>query len=135
MSNYFEWLESYSVGVPELDDDHKILIVLVNDLVVLVNGGVCKRTLEEILMQLLDYTVFHFQREERLFEQTDYPEMERHRRYHDQFVRKLVEYFIGFKKKTLNTTDFATFLMDWMITHIQHEDMRYSQHFKDSGLV
>ena len=134
MAKYFEWMESYSVGISELDDDHKVLVSLVNDLVVLVNGEKKDTALGEILERLMDYTVFHFGREERLFEETDYPEADVHRRSHDRFVRRLVEFHMHHRKKTLKTTDLATFLMDWLMTHIQHEDKRYSLHFRANGL-
>ena len=134
MSKYFEWMESYSVGISELDDDHKVLVSLVNDLVVFVNGNKSDIDLGAILERLMDYTVFHFGREERLFDQTNYPEAETHRRAHDRFVRRLVEFHMHHRKKTLKPTDLATFLMDWLITHIQQEDKRYSLHLRASGL-
>ena len=134
MSSYFEWLESYSVGVSELDDDHKVMVSLVNDLVILVNGGETDRGMGDILERLMDYTVFHFGREERLFEETNYPESDTHRRSHDRFVRRLVEFHMNHRKKTLKASDLATFLMDWLITHIQHEDKRYTAHFKINGI-
>ena len=134
MSNYFEWMDSYSVGISELDEDHKVLVSLVNDLVVFVNGNKSDIDLGAVLEQLMDYSVFHFGKEERLFEQTKYPEAENHRRSHDRFARRLVEFHTLYRKKTLKTTDFATVLMDWLITHIQHEDKRYSPHLRASGL-
>ncbi len=74
------WTEEMSVGVKALDDDHKMLIEMMNKLNDGILAGQSNLALEDVVESLVRYTRLHFAREERLFAQTGYPAARRTRR-------------------------------------------------------
>ena len=60
----FVWNDSYSVKVAELDNQHKKLIGLINQLYDAMKEGKGKDVLEVIFTELIEYTKNHFSAEE-----------------------------------------------------------------------
>lgn len=69
---YFEWNNSLSVHDELIDEDHKILIGMVNELHDAADLGKDYITLSSILERLAAYTREHFQREEDLMQAIAY---------------------------------------------------------------
>ena len=59
-----KWDDSLSVNVEIIDDQHKRLIGMINDLQNALQEGRATQALNTILDGLADYTVYHFQAEE-----------------------------------------------------------------------
>jgi hemerythrin len=62
-----EWEDIYSVGIEEFDNDHKKLIELINRLHQAMLDKKAKEVLGEIINELVDYTIYHFNKEEAMF--------------------------------------------------------------------
>lgn len=60
------WNDRISVGVETIDADHKKLIAMVNDLYDAILAGCGRKKLDSLLDHLIDYTRYHFAREEKL---------------------------------------------------------------------
>ena len=67
-----------------LDEDHKRMIGLMNELHDVLVGEEPREEVDRILAELEDYTVYHFHHEEELFGRTDYPDAEIHKREHNE---------------------------------------------------
>ena len=89
----FEWKDSFSVGIGSIDEDHKGLINIINELFDAVSHGVAKEHISSDLAKLVDYTKTHFKREEIFFEKTNYPLLEEHKLQHDVFIKKINNLF------------------------------------------
>ena len=79
---FAEWTDEFSVGIEEIDGEHKQLLALLNELNDAVEAGERREALGKVLDGLIHYVVFHFTHEEALFLRTNYPGYERHRRQH-----------------------------------------------------
>ncbi|MGE5385072.1 MAG: bacteriohemerythrin, partial [Betaproteobacteria bacterium] len=127
---FIEWNESMSVGHPDLDFDHRRLIGIINRLWV-ASGHGHRRVIEFILDDLVNYTEFHFKREEELMAEAGYADVERHRRVHAGFCRRIEEirweYFQGIRDQARD--EIFRFLTTWLNRHILDEDMRYKPCF------
>ena len=77
------WTPDFAVGVSSLDTDHKVLISLINQLDDAIRAGEPQETLTRVLEALLDYTDYHFAREEALMHACGYPDVEAHIRTHN----------------------------------------------------
>lgn len=73
MSATFQWKDSYSVKVAALDNQHKKLFDLVNELHVAMSQGHGKDVAGDVLRRLIDYTVHHFSAEETLMQKHNFP--------------------------------------------------------------
>ncbi len=83
------WEPRFGVGHDGIDADHERLFTLFNDFVTVVNDDREDSEIQSVLRDLLEYTDYHFDREERLMKRYGYPDYEQHKLMHDAFVRQL----------------------------------------------
>ncbi len=115
--------ESLLVGFDAIDDDHKKLVALVNQLHNAVAKGLGKISVMEKLDELVDYTAWHFRHEERLMQTNDYPHLERHQIKHKALIAQVQEIQEQFKADDLNAPGKLNRLIkNWLINHILKVD-------------
>ena len=76
---FFAWGPKYDVGVPPMNDEHKVLIALMNRLWEQNKEGAPQHVLIDTLAKLHGYTEKHFADEEAYMESVSYPDIELHR--------------------------------------------------------
>ena len=130
-----DWDVKYSVNVQEIDDQHEKLFSLFNKLQVAMIKGKQKAELEQVLAELIDYTVIHFATEEKLMHQFSYIGYVEHKRTHDTLLaeaKELQENFI--KDRIILAEEVSVFLTDWLTDHILEVDKKYAPLFKNKGI-
>jgi hemerythrin-like metal-binding protein len=127
--DFIIWKDQYSVGIDKIDDQHKKLIKILNELYELFMEKTAEQNLIKILDQLMDYTHYHFLNEEQLFVESGYYDSAQHKKIHDKFKKEVVSLIDEVKEgKTRVTYKLMTFLNNWLLKHIQEEDQRYAEH-------
>ena len=125
----FLWKEEYSVNINDFDEEHKKLFELgskLYDLVKLKDMDIYDEILT-VLGELEDYTLGHFDHEEGVMQQHEYPGLSEHRSHHQAFVNKLKE----LKSKDIDaaqskiTMEMLVFIADWISVHILKIDKKY----------
>jgi hemerythrin len=135
MMALISWSNALSVNIKELDDQHKCLIELVNNLHDAMKAGKGNAIIGPILSDLLSYTSFHFATEEKYFQQYAYPEFPRHKKEHDELTKKTKELNASYREGKLTITiEVMTFLKDWLSNHILVSDKKYSPFLCSRGL-
>ena len=127
------WSPTFSVGVQIIDDQHKGLFNLVNDLFNHVSGNEQEEReyFNKVIQQAVKYVKIHFATEERIMTTTKYPGYANHKREHDSFVMTVVEKVQDFEAgRRLTLTSFTKFLKEWILTHIAVMDKQYINYFK-----
>lgn len=121
------WRDNLSVGVDDVDADHKHLIDLLNELHYLVFAGGDRTSVGKVLEKLVRYTEYHFDREEKLMRVAGYPGLEEHRTRHQDLARRLFEYRKSFEDRpeSFDSEAFYDFLSEWLVVHVLDEDMKY----------
>lgn len=135
-SRFIRWKSKYSVGVPSIDDDHKKLINLINQLQNANYYFVDKEYERQALNELIDYTKYHFDREEKLMQKFGYPDLEPHLEQHKQMINKvnrMVEDYEANAEHAIDNT--VKFLRNWLINHIRKTDMAYKEFFSDKNVM
>lgn len=131
----FVWDESYNVGIEEIDQDHKRLVTLINDLYEAMQDGSGGALLLPIFSALRNYTETHFAREERFIVECDAPDQESHFQEHKQMMAKLAElesrHRSGEAAISLQT---LTFLRDWLKNHICVVDQAMAEQLREDTL-
>ena len=129
------WRDEYSVGVTEIDQQHRKLVNLINQLQTAVDYSTGEEFEREALDELVDYTKTHFSYEEDLMEQHGYPDFEPHRAQHQKMIKQvdevLAEYAVD-KEAAMN--DALDFLREWLIKHINGTDKEYSSFLISKGV-
>lgn len=120
-----------SVGIPDIDADHKRFICLINDFI---RAIVERMGLLEIgirLQLVLEDAERHFAQEEKLFKKWQYPHALRHANKHREVIKAVHD--IMEEAKTYNfdsewkNAELA--IKDVLVSHVMDEDMKYADFF------
>lgn len=123
------WDKILSVGVDEIDDDHRKLIHIFN----ILNRAVADRESPEYLAaalaELIHCTVWHFSHEERLMLKHRYPAADEHRTEHGELILNAQE----LQRSMLQADEpFAQeqllYLERWLTEHILTADARLGEY-------
>ncbi|MDE2586163.1 MAG: hemerythrin family protein [Betaproteobacteria bacterium] len=121
------WNDSYSVGMLEIDEQHKALFGTINRLwAVLVGGKGDNAEVLRLIDELERYTVAHFSAEEAFMAQAGYPELVAHKVLHKNFVQRIAEERQGVVQGKRLSLDLLHFLKDWLVDHILVQDQQYA---------
>lgn len=129
------WNDSYSVGVKMLDDQHKGLVSVLNELHAAMMGGKAKDITGPLLRSLVKYTEQHFTAEEALLTRSNYPRLAEHKTHHQGLTRQVLEFAGRFERGEISlTVQLLTFLRDWLTNHILKEDHQYGPWLNQHGI-
>ena len=132
---YLEWKDEYGVGIDSIDQQHKKLINLINQLQTAVDYSTGEEFERDALNELVDYTKTHFSYEEGLLRDNDYPEYEPHKLQHETMLKKVEEVLAEYERNNESAMDNAIdFLKDWLINHINGTDKEYSSYLIGRGV-
>ena len=129
------WKDEYSVGVAEIDAQHKKLIELINELDGAMSKGQGKEALEKVLGQLISYCAGHFALEEKYFDKYGYPDAADHVDKHNKMTAKVLALQKDFRAgKVTITFDVMDFLKKWLDKHIMGTDKKYGPFLNSKGV-
>ncbi len=129
------WKNEYSVNIKHIDDQHKGLVRLVNELHVAMLSGHGKDVLSGILSQLVSYTRTHFMTEEIMLQAQGYPELAGHKVEHERLTAKVLQFQKEFVAgKAMLSMGILDFLKDWLKNHIMGSDKKYSPFINSKGV-
>jgi methyl-accepting chemotaxis protein/hemerythrin len=118
--DWIQWDESHCVGVDEIDDQHLHLTTLVNSLNSAIKTNNDEVLFSQLLDQIIDYTIFHFETEHRLMETFHYPKLKEHDLEHERLLQEVRHYkncaHEGIEHIALMK------IKDWLLNHIEYAD-------------
>ena len=132
---FVEWKDEYSVGIDSIDQQHRRLVNLINQLHTAVTYSTGEEFEREALDELVDYTKTHFSYEEGLMEQNGYPDFEPHKAQHKKMIDQVEIVLREYEENAdLAMQDALNFLRDWLINHINGTDKQYSEFLRGKGV-
>ena len=135
-SDFIKWRDEFSVGLEEIDNQHKELINMINELYTSFMNKEHNSKIEEIVQRMTDYTVMHFSTEEKYFTAYNYVDSKEHIEQHKAFVEKVADFKSKLENRTATLTfKIISFLQEWLLNHILKEDTKYKPMLKEAGLV
>ena len=133
--HYVEWKDEYSVGLDSIDQQHKKLLSLINQLQTAVDYSTGEEFEREALDELVDYTKTHFTYEEGLMKDNGYPDFEPHKAKHDEMINEVEAVLAEYEEDhDLAMEHGSEFLKTWLINHINGTDKEYSSFLIDKGV-
>ena len=127
------WSDAYSIGIPEIDEQHMELVRIMNSLWDALIQRAGREETIALIEALEKYCVAHFGAEETMMRITNYPELERHKRTHAQFVGEI-------KAKKAEVVaggdlplDLLHYLRDWLVDHILAADRHYADFYREQS--
>ena len=122
----FEWSDDYSVGVDEMDNEHKVLIGYINELIDCLDKD---SGIAEAFKKMATYCIKHFEDEEALMERENYEGLGSHKIIHKNLIAKVQGFGEQIDSGTINKDDLVSFLKMWLSAHIMGIDRKYGQTF------
>jgi hemerythrin len=89
------------------------------------SGGGKPALVAKVIDNLVGYTISHFNYEERLLEEANYPFLKAHKNVHAIFIKRLSDYQERFKLGEDIADELHTMMFNWLFGHIKHDDMDY----------
>ena len=132
---YARWHESMETGDREVDEQHRALYDLVNDLnaSVLLDEG--HQGESDALQRIVTYAATHFASEEALMERFSYPKTEEHKIAHSEFAqtaqRLVGEHTAG---RGPGIRELAAFMEEWLAEHIANFDQPMVEYVRAARL-
>ena len=136
------WNNDLALNISEIDDQHKQLVNIINELFDAMMDGRGFEIINDILNKLLEYTDYHFATEEKYFDQFQYIESEKHKEEHRYYVEQVNEFKKAFDEgKTIRegsdnvlSIDLWKLLERWLNDHLKNSDKNYAPLFLKKGL-
>lgn len=120
------WDDSLSVGVPEMDGEHQVLVGLYNDAARAFASGCGIADKRKLLNELDTYAFYHFGMEEALMRVCRYPRAKEHGGEHANFRRELAALKTELDAQPDGDGAFEehalSFVRTWISRHIQGSD-------------
>ncbi|MDH5187533.1 MAG: bacteriohemerythrin [Rhodospirillaceae bacterium] len=124
---FIEWKKEYMVGHSMVDFDHQTLVNITNELFNRVSEGFSDEEIAQTISCLVDYVNRHFDREEELFMDSDYPGKDEHLSRHDDIRKTVNDIATAYKANSsaINIDEVLEFLKKWLTNHIMRADKGY----------
>lgn len=131
-----EWLDSFELGVPEIDGDHRAML----DLMKAVQSAMAasdRKTGEQLLDRLLVFAEGHFDREQALLERWGYPEAETHATYHWNLLLRAVAVRQACAEIESQTSfnECSEEMLSFLVDDVVRGDMKLKSFLEEAGLT
>ncbi len=117
------WDENLSVGIDVIDEHHRYLFDLINDLYDVVINKLGAREVARLIKALDAYAKVHFRAEEQMMTHYGYDGLNRQQHQHHAFEEKIREFYEELHANPLVAQfDVLSYLRNWLVKHILVED-------------
>ncbi len=124
-----KWIDDYSIGNDQLDEQHKHWVGLYSRLEKLMNSGTSEElgvTKAEVLKEMTEYVDYHFRFEEKYMEDIGYPQAKKHWRQHKDFRNTIYAIYRDYSGGNIVlNTEIMNMIKNWLVDHILGEDMKF----------
>ncbi len=124
-----EWKDEFSVGVPEVDHEHRELIDLINALHARLGSEAAQVSVEDFLGEIYAKISAHFALEEKVMRDRDYDQYQDHKTAHEQLLDEIRDIMDDYEDSAeFNEQDLAARLERWFSEHFKTKDARLHKH-------
>lgn len=131
-----EWDNSLSIGVDQIDEQHKMLIQKLKDLSDAFDRGLEQNKMLKTMDFMIDYTDFHFSEEEKLMAVHEYPGLETQKKQHKEFqdtLNHILEDYQDEGPTKALATSINVFLLNWLFNHIKGLDVQIGKFLSEKS--
>jgi hemerythrin len=123
---FLHWTPELSIGIAEIDQQHKVLVEIINRLHETMKVGAPRPAVSRILAELSSYVAMHFSREETLMQHAGFPGLASHRADHENLTAQVTAFRERFAEGAVTLSlPLMRFLRDWLKEHILGADKEY----------
>ncbi len=131
MSSRVKWEPKYELGVEEIDNQHKKWVDILNTFIDAREKGKQHEVLKDILKEIVDYTKYHFETEEKHMEKNHYELLQKHKEQHKTLVHQVADIIKSVNvSETKAIASLEVLLKNWVLKHILTYDKMYGEYLK-----
>jgi len=128
------WTTEMSVDIPNIDAQHRFLFGQINELVDLRERGGSRERLLRVLKALMHFSDAHFDSEDEVMIDSDFPLFINHRAEHQKYITHLAGFVDQYVKEERNLPDkMLEFLVAWWFQHTCQSDQKYARWIHSQG--
>jgi hemerythrin len=132
---FLDFTDKLSVKITVIDEQHKELIAIINDLHAAMSAGKGRIAIYDVLARLIEYTKMHFATEARLMVQHSYPDRKNHETQHNELIRQVDELNLKVQGGQISVTiETMDFLKKWLNNHILLTDKQFGVFLAGKGV-
>ena len=124
MQDKLLWDDAYSLGIEEIDTQHKHLFEIANRIFTLKSSSKVKEDIRDILYELSDYVKEHFKDEEDYMSSINFPYLEDHKQEHQKIIGIVGSILDNNHRLDTIQTKMRMIAKRALVEHILHEDMK-----------
>jgi len=118
-----KWSNNLSIGVEPIDEQHKELFAIFDDLRAAIDNDRGNEMVEEVFIRLENYVHRHFADEEAYMRYVNFPALEAHMAEHEQLLLRLrMLRSRNLRDRSVSAGDIAHFLQEWVVEHVSTSD-------------
>ena len=132
-----DWNNGLNIGIKVLDDEHKQLLMIVNELASAISENQTRDKIERIYNNLVKSIISHSDNEELILKHCNYADLEDHKQYHTNSINeiKLLKGEIINACGYINAQNIHKNLVELLLKHIIVEDMPLDKVFASCNLI
>jgi len=120
-----EWKDEFSVGVPDVDHEHRQMIALINELHANMSQPESKLGVEDFLGEIYNQISAHFALEEKIMRERKYDQYLDHKEDHERLLDELRDMMDDYEENAaFDDEALADALRVWFTEHFKTRDAR-----------
>lgn len=128
------WEKEYEIGIKQFDEEHKIMFVLINQLLKIFSNEEFKTEFHKIYATLMQYSAIHFENEEKMMRSVYYPQFILHKNQHKEYMRKMDNFANMYLSGDSVLFEFQRFVQRWFEGHIMVSDKKYIPYIQNGKI-
>ncbi|MEN8107261.1 MAG: bacteriohemerythrin [Pseudomonadota bacterium] len=126
-----EWKDEFSVGVADVDHEHRELIALINELHDAMSAENATLTVTDFLGEIYAHVSAHFALEEKIMREQRYDQYQDHKDDHERLLDELRDIMDDYEENAyFSDEEFASHVERWFTEHFKTRDARLHKHLK-----
>ncbi len=133
--NLLDWIPAFETGIAEMDEQHKQLITLANQMFASFKLDKNKKEIKENIRSFMDFASYHFGNEENYLEKFNFEFTKEHSADHKQFIKTLSQFQKDYAANKIKFLDHSMeSIKKWLFHHFSEVDKKYIPVFKENGM-
>jgi hemerythrin len=125
------WTDDLNIGIESIDEQHRHIVNLVNNLHDTHLRGEIS-VANTLLVELIEFKVFHCAHEESLLKQSDFPLFKIHKHSHERIINQCLVLLQRTENGEYVVKEALAFLRETLVSHMKGEDADYAIYLRQA---
>lgn len=124
MEKLLEWKDEYCIGDAVIDEEHRNLFILANEIFQIRNPEGAIDKIRPLLYKLYDYMKYHFDHEEAFMAKIKFQGIVSHKIRHSEIIDEMNKIIKSSHQISTLSEKLTAMMLKWVLNHILEEDFK-----------